>query len=82
MGRGPGNAQTEYMAMAIESSRLNKGSLTKLFELIPNHFKPLQAKYGWGTNPYYYMAGQYGIHPSYIQEMLANSRYKMKILWP
>ena len=75
MGRGPGNAQTEYLAMAIESSRLNKGSLTKLFELIPNHFKALQAQYGWGTNPYYYMAGQYGIHPSYIQEMLANSRY-------
>ncbi|MDB4659640.1 aldolase catalytic domain-containing protein [Synechococcus sp. AH-551-C10] len=75
MGRGPGNAQTEYIAMALESCRQSRGSLTKLFELIPNHFKALQVHYDWGTNPYYYMAGQYGIHPSYIQEMLTNSRY-------
>ncbi|WP_044408462.1 aldolase catalytic domain-containing protein [Thiomicrospira microaerophila] len=75
MGRGPGNAQTEYLAMALEPYRKNKGNPTKLFELIRKHFKPLQAQYGWGTNPYYYMAGQYGIHPTYIQEMLQDSRY-------
>lgn len=75
MGRGPGNAQTEYVAMAIESYRPNKGSLTKLLELISKHFIALKAQYRWGTNPYYYMAGKYGIHPSFIQEMLANSRY-------
>jgi 4-hydroxy 2-oxovalerate aldolase len=75
MGRGPGNAQTEYLAMALEPYRTNKGNPTKLFEVIRKHFKPLQAQYGWGTNPYYYMAGQYGIHPTYIQEMLQDSRY-------
>ena len=75
MGRGPGNAQTEYLAMALEPYRTNKGNPTKLFEVIRKHFKPLQAQYGWGTNPYYYMAGQYGIHPTYIQEMLKDSRY-------
>jgi 4-hydroxy 2-oxovalerate aldolase len=75
MGRGPGNAQTEYLAMALQPFRQNKGNQTKLFELIGKHFKPLQVQYGWGTNPYYYMAGQYGIHPSYIQEMLQDSRY-------
>lgn len=75
MGRGPGNAQTEYLALALEPYRKAKGNPTKLFELIRKHFKPLQAQYGWGTNPYYYMAGQYGIHPSYIQEMLQDSRY-------
>ncbi|AEG31690.1 aldolase catalytic domain-containing protein [Thiomicrospira cyclica] len=75
MGRGPGNAQTEYLTMALEPYRTNKGNPTKLFELIRKHFKPLQAQYGWGTNPYYYMAGQHGIHPTYIQEMLQDSRY-------
>ncbi len=75
MGRGPGNAQTEYLAMALEPYRKNTGNLTKLFELIRKHFKPLKEQYGWGTNPYYYMAGQSGIHPSYIQEMLQDSRY-------
>ncbi|GAB6069487.1 hypothetical protein JCM30760_05840 [Thiomicrorhabdus hydrogeniphila] len=75
MGRGPGNAQTEYLAMALEPYRQSKGNPTKVFELIRKHFKSMQNHYGWGTNPYYYMAGQYGIHPSYIQEMLQDSRY-------
>ena len=30
----------------------------------------MQQKYKWGTNPYYYLAGKHGIHPTYIQEML------------
>lgn len=75
MGRGPGNAQTEYLFMAIQKYRQNSGNPTKLFELIRAYFKPMQAEYGWGTNPYYYLAGQYGIHPSYIQEMLQDARY-------
>ena len=75
MGRGPGNAQTEYLSMAIEPYSHVKRNPTKLFELIRKHFKPLQDNYGWGTNPYYYMAGQHGIHPTYIQAMLQDSRY-------
>ncbi|MBO1922995.1 aldolase catalytic domain-containing protein [Thiomicrorhabdus sp. 6S3-12] len=75
MGRGSGNAQTEYLSMALEPYRKDKGNPTKLFELIRKYFKPMQANYGWGTNPYYYMAGRFGIHPTYIQEMLQDSRY-------
>jgi len=75
MGRGPGNAQTEYLSIAIEHLRPEKGNPTKLFELIRQHFKPMQDYYGWGTNPYYYLAGKYGIHPSYIQEMMQDARY-------
>ncbi|GAB2694098.1 aldolase catalytic domain-containing protein [Aliiglaciecola aliphaticivorans] len=75
MGRGPGNGQTEYLSLAIEGLRAQTGNPTKLFEVIRKHFKPMQAKFGWGTNPYYYLAGKYGIHPTYIQEMLQDSRY-------
>jgi 4-hydroxy 2-oxovalerate aldolase len=35
----------------------------------------MQETYGWGTNTYYYLAGKYGIHPTYIQEMLSDTRY-------
>jgi 4-hydroxy 2-oxovalerate aldolase len=35
----------------------------------------MKAAYGWGTNPYYYLSGKYGIHPTYIQEMLGDPRY-------
>lgn len=75
MGRGPGNAQTEYLILALAEYRQTQGNPTKLFELIRKHFTPMQNRYGWGTNPFYYLAGQYRIHPSYIQEMLQDSRY-------
>lgn len=75
MGRGAGNVQTEYVAIALQRYRDSKIQTTKLLEVIRKHFKPLQAQYGWGTNPYYYLAGLYGIHPSYVQEMLSDSRY-------
>lgn len=76
MGRGSGNAQTEYLVLALAEYRQTQGNPTKLFELIRKHFRPMQNRYCWGTNPFYYLAGQYGIHPSYIQEMLQDSRYR------
>ncbi|MBT5338783.1 aldolase, partial [Candidatus Falkowbacteria bacterium] len=73
MGRGPGNAQTEYLILALADSRQQQGNPTKLFELIRKHFKLLKSHYNWGTNPFYYLTGRYGIHPSYVQEMLQDS---------
>ena len=75
MGRGPGNAQTEYIAIALDSFRKESGNITKLLEVIRKYFKPLQEKHNWGTNPYYYLAGKYGIHPTYIQQMLTDNRF-------
>jgi 4-hydroxy 2-oxovalerate aldolase len=75
MGRGPGNAQTEYLTLALSDYRQNQGNSIKLLELIRKYFKPMQNSYGWGINPFYYLTGQYGIHPSYIQEMLQDQRY-------
>lgn len=75
MGRGPGNAQTEYLAIELEKLAGKKVSLTPLLELIRKHFLPLRARHGWGKNPFYYLAGQYGIHPTFVQEMLADPRY-------
>jgi 4-hydroxy 2-oxovalerate aldolase len=75
MGRGPGNAQTEYMVIELEKITSKKNNLTPLLALIRQHFGPMQSKYGWGKNPYYYLAGQFSIHPTYIQEMLNDPRY-------
>jgi len=75
MGRGAGNAQTEYLALVTEGQRGVKSNSTKLLELISNDFKPMQNHFGWGANPYYYLAGKYSIHPSYVQEMLSDKRY-------
>ncbi|MBK1654665.1 aldolase catalytic domain-containing protein [Allochromatium vinosum] len=75
MGRGPGNARTEELAIEIAARRGQSVNLVPLMSLLREQFKPLQAHYGWGTNPYYYLAGKYGIHPTYIQEMLNDARY-------
>lgn len=75
MGRGPGNAKTEYLAIELEEYRHVPCNITPLMKLIEDFFKPMQHECGWGTNAYYYLSGKYGIHPTYIQEMLSDSRY-------
>lgn len=75
MGRGPGNAQTEYIVFALSNYKKKKGNFVKLLKLVEKYFKPMKNTYGWGTNPFYYLAGQNSIHPTYIQEMLQDKRY-------
>lgn len=75
MGRGPGNSRTEELAIEAAILRDRRANLVPLMALIRTHFGPMKEKYGWGTNPYYYLAGKYGIHPTYIQEMLGDARY-------
>jgi len=75
MGRGPGNARTEELAIEMAQRRGKPTNLVPLMTLLREDFKPMQAHFGWGTNPYYYLAGKYGIHPTYIQSMLSDSRY-------
>jgi len=75
MGRGPGNAKTEHLAIEVAECRHIRLDIAPLLSLVEHRFRPMQAKYGWGTNTYYYLAGKYGIHPTYVQAMLADSRY-------
>ena len=51
----------------LSSTRYNLLPITKI---IKKYFEPLKEKYKWGPNSFYYLAGKYGIHPTYIQEML------------
>lgn len=75
MGRGAGNAKTEYLAIELASIRRKRSNITPLLSAIAKHFKPLHIRYGWGANAYYYQAGKYSIHPTFIQEMLGDTRY-------
>lgn len=78
MGRGPGNAQTEYVLLELFGGNFGSGKKTNLnhiAQLIDKHFIKLKQEYKWGPNFYYYLSGQYGIHPTYVQEMLSDTRY-------
>ncbi|WP_236715580.1 aldolase catalytic domain-containing protein [Pseudomonas sp. BMS12] len=74
MGRGPGNAKTEYLVLEFAEQRVDANT-APLLKLVSQDFLPMQQVFGWGTNSYYYIAGKYGIHPTYVQEMLGDSRY-------
>jgi len=76
MGRGPGNAKTEELLIEAMDRGESSGDLVPLMKLIREYFDPLRLRCGWGKNFYYYLAGKYGIHPTYIQSVLGDSRYK------
>ena len=75
MGRGPGNARTEELVMQLQEKRAGECNLVPLLTLVRQHLQPMKERFGWGTNPFYYLSGKYGIHPTYIQEMLGDARY-------
>jgi len=75
MGRGPGNVKTEYLTIELDELRKVKTNITPLLGVIKKYFRPMQIHYGWGTNSFYFLAGKYGIHPTYIQEMLNDFRF-------
>lgn len=75
MGRGPGNARTEELVIEAAERRGESINLVPLMSIIREYFQPLKNKCGWGSNPYYFLSGKHGIHPTYIQEMLSDSRF-------
>jgi len=75
MGRGAGNVKTELLAIEISQLRDSNCNMKSIMALISNNFKPMKEKYGWGTNPFYYLSAINSVHPTYVQEMMADSRY-------
>ena len=75
MGRGPGNAKTEELVIELNEKNSKPINVVPLIDLIEDHFKPMKNKFGWGTNSFYFLSGKFGIHPTYIQEMLNNSSF-------
>jgi 4-hydroxy 2-oxovalerate aldolase len=75
MGRGAGNVKTEYLLLELNRLGVAKYNVLTFLDLVNRHFGPLQRQYGWGPNLYYYLSGDYHVHPTYVQQMLADSRY-------
>lgn len=73
MGRGPGNLRTENI---LNYSK--KHEITKKFLMSKSFFQSLKKKYNWGPNIYYKFAAKKKIHPTYIQKILSDKRYKKK----
>ena len=74
MGRGPGNAKTEEILIEFIDEN-NLSNILPLLKLVNRHFNKMKKNYDWGTNPFYYLAGKFGIHPTFVQEILTDPRY-------
>ena len=75
MGRGAGNAQTENLLLELVQKYQFNYQPKALFDLVLSDFTPLQNQYHWGESLLYSLAAIHNIHPTYIQEMLVDSRY-------
>lgn len=76
MGRGPGNTKTEALLKSLKIK--GSSNLKHIYGLRNKFFNVLKKKYKWGTNKFYKFAALNRIHPTYIQEILSDSRYKKK----
>jgi 4-hydroxy 2-oxovalerate aldolase len=73
MGRGAGNLQTEIF-LAELSERYGLQSDLAALEDIFSTFDDWLDQYKWGPNLYYHLAADWGIHPTFIQELLQDRR--------
>jgi 4-hydroxy 2-oxovalerate aldolase len=70
MGRGAGNAETEYL---LENPMLKRtNDLGFLFSLVVKHFTPLKNECGWGSSFPYFVGAKLGLHPMYVQSLCSN----------
>ena len=75
MGRGPGNARTEYLAFELNRRGVADLDVGPLLPVVTGDFTTMQRQFGWGSNVYYFLSAANGIHPTYVQEMTKDGRY-------
>lgn len=75
MGRGAGNVRMEHLLLALARKGLGHYHAEALFQTVLQDFSRLQERYGWGNNLLYYLSATLGVHPTYVQTMLADGRY-------
>lgn len=73
IGRGPGNAQTEYFTPYFYD--LSTEILKNISSLINIYFYPLKNKKHWGDNFYYYLSGKFNQSASLMHEKLLHKDY-------
>lgn len=77
LGRGAGNAKTEILAIELSEKFKKNIELLPTIEIIKEYFGPLREISREYESIYYYLSGKYGVHPTYIQEMMTDSRYSV-----
>jgi 4-hydroxy 2-oxovalerate aldolase len=69
MGRGPGNAASEYVLQQLRERGLERYRPSVVYPLVIEDFEPLRRRHGWGPSLLYFLAAEYRVHPSYVQRL-------------
>lgn len=77
MGRGAGNAATELILLEFQRRRWGDYFPDPVFHLAIGPFEALRQEHRWGPSLLYHLSASYGIHPTYVQEMLGKGAYNM-----
>lgn len=75
MGRGAGNAQTEYLLAEFARRGAERFRPEAMLPILEGGFGDLKRTHNWGANLLYYMGAVRGVHPTYVQQMLTTDRY-------
>ncbi len=76
MGRGAGNAKTEYLLMDLAAQN-KKYNVEPLLPIVLGDFQVLKSEFQWGESLPYYLAAKHSIHPTFIQNLLQNKSFKI-----
>lgn len=79
MGRGAGNAETEYLLLEPTILRPME-KLSPLFNLVATRFEAMKKSYGWGASVPYYIGALKNIHPTYVQELCSDNSLQPSLL--
>jgi 4-hydroxy 2-oxovalerate aldolase len=73
MGRGAGNTSTEELLLELVSRsqhKLSDQSLRALNSFLDTYMNPMKMEFRWGSSLAYNLAANWGIHPSFVQELV------------
>ena len=79
MGRGAGNAATEYLLLEPKIQKSIK-KLDSLFSLTVPNFEEIKKSCGWGVSVPYFIGAQKNIHPTYVQELCTDKSLQSSLL--
>tara|TARA_Y100001970_G_scaffold219769_1_gene269748 strand:+ start:34980 stop:36578 length:1599 start_codon:yes stop_codon:yes gene_type:complete len=74
MGRGAGNVTTESLLMELNNLKIINSDLSYLQASLID-FEKIKDTHKWGPNMFYQFAANNNIHPTFVQSLLADSRY-------
>ncbi len=80
MGRGAGNVKTEELLVELMERNLHPADVGDLSKTVVE-FEKMKKELGWGANYFYHFAANKRIHPTYVQNLLADPKYSVPEVW-